>query len=288
MTENALKNMLDKHAPRTVSEHVQSLREIQQTIVLLGLWRSKFFEYAAFYGGTALRMLYGLDRYSEDIDFSLLSPNPRFVLKDHAHFACRELEAYGFKVILDEVKTERQVHSTFIKGETIRNLLVIEAGKELRDKIPGGQLLKIKLEVETIPPPGFLTESRYMFNPIPFAIRTYSMPDLFAGKIHALLCRQWKKRVKGRDWYDFVWFAGNHPELRLSHLEQRMRQSGDWSRDWKMEKFNLNELLCERIKSLNLKAAREDVLPFLRDEASVAVWSKEFFEQAATRIIIVE
>ncbi len=82
--------------------------------------------------------------------------------------------------------------------------------------------------MDTDPPPDFKTQTRYLLNPIPFAVRTVALPDLFPGKMHAVLCRRWKKRVKGRDWFDFVWYAANHPELHLAHLEQRMRQSGDW------------------------------------------------------------
>jgi predicted nucleotidyltransferase component of viral defense system len=285
---NALQAMLSQHAPQTFPEHVRALREIQQAIVLLGLWRSKFFEHAAFYGGTALRMLYGLDRYSEDIDFSLLCPNRQFQLEDHARSACRELESYGFSVTLSEVQADRQIHSAFIKGETIKHLLVIEAERAMRGNIPGGQLLKIKLEVDTNPPPGFLTENRYLLNPIPFAIRTYSLPDLFSGKMHAVLCRTWKTRVKGRDWYDFSWFACNHPELRLSHLEQRMRQSGDWDEDQAMTRGAFEELLVQAIDKLDIDNAKRDVRPFLRDATALAVWSKDFFRHLISRIIVVE
>ncbi len=284
MLNQALKSMLDRYPCRTASEYVHALREIQQELVLLGLWRAKFFEHAAFYGGTALRILYGLDRFSEDLDFSLLSPDPDFKLDAYANAACRELEAFGFKVFLEQVKTEKVIHSAFIKGETIQHLLVIQAEDEVRKAIPGGKLLKIKLEVDTDPPPGFLTEARYLFLPIPLAVRTYTLPDLFAGKMHALLCRRWKNRVKGRDWYDFAWYVGHHPELRLTHLEQRLRQSNDWPGEKKLTPAFFNKLVQQAIDDLDVEKARQEVRPFVRDEASIAIWSREFFKQAAMRI----
>ena len=287
MLNLALKSMLDRYNCRTASEYVHALREIQQELILLGLWRSKFFEHAAFYGGTALRILYGLDRFSEDLDFSLLHPDPDFKLDAYARAACQEIEAFGFKVFLEQVKTTKVIHSAFIKGETIQHLLVIQAEDEVRKAIPGGKLLKIKLEVDTDPPSGFFTESRYLFLPIPFAVRSYTLPDLFAGKMHALLCRRWKNRVKGRDWYDFVWYVGHHPELRLSHLEQRLRQSNDWLKEEKLTPALFDELMIQAIDDLDVDKARQEVQPFVRNEESIAIWSREFFKQAAMRIRVV-
>jgi predicted nucleotidyltransferase component of viral defense system len=151
--------------------------------------------------------------------------------------------------------------------------------------IPKGQLTKIKLEIETDPPPGFETEMRFLLQPVPFSMRTYSLPDLFAGKMHALLYRKWRNRVKGRDWYDFVWFAGNHPELRLSHLEQRMRQSGDWTEAAPLTDDALKQLLEDAVKALDVEGARREVEPFVRDPASLQIWSREFFRNVADRIV---
>lgn len=284
MHNQALQGMLDRYDCRTALDHVHALREIQQEIALLGLWRAKFFEHAAFYGGTALRILYGLDRYSEDLDFSLLRPDPGFALEPFAQGACREIESFGFSVTLQGVRTSSAIHSAFLKGETVRHLLVVEAASDVRREIPGGKLLRIKLEVDTDPPGGFFSESRYLFQPIPFAVRTYSLPDLFAGKMHALLCRKWKNRVKGRDWYDFAWYAGRHPQLRLSHLEQRMRQSNDWTGEGQLDEPALQDLLARAIHALDIEKAREEVRPFVRDQDSLAAWSREFFLQAASRI----
>ena len=227
----AVTRMLAKYEPMSVDDSVRALREIIQEVALLGLWRAKFFEHAAFYGGTALRILYGLDRFSEDLDFSLLEPSPDFNLARYTASLEEELLAFGFNVRVEMVdKTvESAVQSAFLKANTRNELLVIEAGEQLAGQVSAGQVLKVKIEVDTDPPTGFTTSTRYLLQPIPFAVRSYSLPDLFAGKMHALLFRKWKNRVKGRDWYDFVWYAADHPQLNLAHLEQRMRQTGHWS-----------------------------------------------------------
>jgi hypothetical protein len=163
-------------------------------------------------------------------------------------------------------------------------MLTIEFDKRHIQQIPQNQQMKIKLEIDTDPPPGFLTSNRYLLLPIPFAVRTYSLPDLFAGKMHAVLCREWKSRIKGRDWYDFVWFMANHPELRLSHLEQRMRQTGHWKGALILTPEGFQKKLSRRINLININQARKEVEPFVRDPESLALWSKDFFLDIAARI----
>jgi hypothetical protein len=140
--------------------------------------------------------------------------------------------------------------------------------------------------VDTDPPPGFTTATRYLLQPIPFAVRSYSLPDLFAGKMHALLFRRWKNRVKGRDWYDFVWYAANHPRLNLRHLEQRMRQTDHWTGDAPLSPAAFRDLLSGVIERLDLEQARSDVAPFVRDRQVLNIWSQDFFRDVAGRIII--
>ncbi len=197
--QEAIAQMLTKYECKSADDYVHALREILQEIALLGLWRSKFFEKAAFYGGTALRTLYGLDRFSEDLDFSLLEPMADFELKRYSDALEKELVAFGFEVSV-EVKNksvETAVQSAFLKGNTANQLLVIQAGEEIVRQIPPGQIVRIKLEIDTDPPGGFATENKYLLQPIPFSVRSYTLPNLFAGKMHALLCRRWKNRVKG-------------------------------------------------------------------------------------------
>jgi hypothetical protein len=161
---------------------------------------------------------------------------------------------------------------------------VITPDESIARAVPRGQVLKIKLEVDTDPPLGFFTESKYLLQPIPFAVRVYTLPDLFAGKLHAVLCRKWKNRVKGRDWYDLVWYAANHPELHLAHLEQRMRQSGHWPNSEAMDESTFRALLRDRIETLDVEQARREVEPFVRHPEAVEIWSREFFHDVASRV----
>jgi predicted nucleotidyltransferase component of viral defense system len=260
-----------------------------QEIALLGLWRSKFFEKAAFYGGTALRVLYGLDRFSEDLDFSLLEKNEAFDLADYGAALKRELASFGFTVeIASKLKQPgAAIQSAFLKADTRNQMITVEFDRSLIQQVPRNRVLKIRLEVDTNPPPGFLTETGYLLRPVPFAVRTFSLPDLFAGKMHAVLCRDWKSRVKGRDWYDFVWFAAYHPELHLLHLEQRMRQTGHWTGRSPLTEAEFRRLLARRIDRVDVDQIRTEVEPFVKNPASLAVWSKQFFLDVAFRIKIV-
>lgn len=281
--------MLENYNTTTADDAVQAVREIIQEVALLGLWRAKFFEHAAFYGGTALRILYGLDRFSEDLDFSLLSPNDAFDLGKYTQFLGEEIAAFGFKVNVEMVDkaVETAVQSAFLKADTRNELLVIETGEELAKQIPAGQVIRIKLEVDTKPPPHFETETKYLLNPVPFAVRCYTLPNLFAGKMHALLFRKWKNRVKGRDWYDFIWYAANHPELNLSHLEQRMRQTGHWKGEKPLTEGSFKEMLNDTIAGLDVERAKKDVFPFLKDPGVVEIWSADFFRGVAARLKVV-
>lgn len=282
----AITRMLEKYHTHTVDDSVQALREIIQEVALLGLWRAKFFEHAAFYGGTALRILHGLDRFSEDLDFSLLGPADGFNLGKYTESLEEELRSFGFRINVEMVDkaVETAVQSAFLKGNTRNELLVIETGEELARQIPAGHLLKIKLEVDTEPPPGFDTETRYLLNPVPFAVRCYTLPNLFAGKMHALLFRKWKNRVKGRDWYDFIWYAANHPELHLAHLEQRMRQTGHWNEDEPLTETSFKVMLTDAIERLDMAQAKRDVFPFLKDPRVLDVWSADFFKAVAAQL----
>lgn len=282
----AISRMLAKYEPKSVDDSVRALREIIQGVALLGLWRAKFFEHAAFYGGTALRILHGLDRFSEDLDFSLLEPSPDFNLARYTVSLEEELLAFGFNVRVEMVDkaVESALQSAFLKANTRNELLVIETGEELAGQISAGQVLKVKIEVDTDPPAGFTTSTRYLLQPIPFAVRSYSLPDLFAGKMHALLFRKWKNRVKGRDWYDFVWYAANHPKLNLVHLEQRMRQTGHWSGVSPLSQTVFRGLLLDTIDRLDIDQARKDVTPFVRDQQMLLLWSRDFFRDVAGRI----
>jgi hypothetical protein len=234
-------------------------------------------------------VLYGLDRFSEDLDFSLLKKNEDFDLAEYGDALKRELDSFGFDVeIENRIKPAgTAIQSAFLKANTRSQMITVEFERGIIQQVPRNQVLKIKLEIDTDPPSGFSTETRYLLRPVPFAVRTFSLPDLFAGKMHAVLCREWKSRVKGRDWYDLVWFAGYHPELHLSHLEQRMRQTGHWEGATALTATEFRVLLTRRVDLVNIDQIQREVEPFVKDTASLALWSKEFFLDVASRIKIV-
>jgi predicted nucleotidyltransferase component of viral defense system len=281
----AIQAMLSRYDCQSLVDYENALREILQELALLGLWRSKFFEHAAFYGGTALRILQGLERFSEDLDFSLLKPDPDFTLAAYGEALQREIMSFGFVIEFEQRKRRKTtIDSAFLKSNTYKQLIVIQADPEKYESFHPVKTLKIKLEVDTDPPGGFETESRYLLQPVPFPVRAYTLPDLFAGKLHAVLCRRWKTRVKGRDWFDLVWYITHHPEVRLRHLELRMRQSGDFSGKHALSHHQLLELLANKIDALDINKARQEVSPFVRDKATIENWSKEMFLQIIDRI----
>ena len=282
----AIERMLERYSRDTIEENIAALREIFQQLALLGLWRSKFFERAALYGGTALRILYGLDRYSEGLDFSLLAPTRDFSLARYGSALERELAGFGFDVSFVQIdkKQESAIESAFIKTNTLKQMVVIDADRRLLDGIQSEQRLKIRLEVDVDPPGGFETETKPILQPVPFAVRTYTLPDLFAGKMHALLCRRWGNRVKGRDWYDFVWYVANYPRLHLSHLEERMRQSGDYTSDRLLSQDAFREMVRGAVESLDIERAREEVRPFVLDRQALEIWSRDFFNALIDKV----
>jgi predicted nucleotidyltransferase component of viral defense system len=284
---SAIVRMLERYEPVKIDDYIRALREIFQEIALLGLWRSKFFDKAAFYGGTALRIIYGLERFSEDLDFSLLKPADDFDLSRYMSALEKEIQAFGFEVNLTTrgKSSNSPIQSAFLKADTVKQLLVIQTAGQIVRHIPKGQVIKIKIEIDTNPPPDFETENKFLLDPIPFPVRTFVLPDLFAGKMHAVLCRQWKNRVKGRDWYDLVWYVSNHPQLHLHHLEQRMIQSGHLKEGESLTKERFLELTMEAIEKLNINQARTEVEPFVKNPAALEVWSKEFFLDIVKRII---
>lgn len=282
--------MLDKYKCDSRQDYENALKEIIQELALLGLWRAKFFEHAAFYGGTALRILYGVDRFSEDLDFSLLEPRGDFELQPYLDAIKMELNSMGFAVDVEErIKNQQSsIESGFIKAETKEHLIRFEVPEAISTRIHHRERLKIKLEVDTDPPGGFETEAKILLQPIAFSVKTYKLPDLFAGKLHVVLARAWlNERVKGRDYYDFVWYIGRDIPVRLSHLEQRLRQTGTWTSKKAMTREDLLNLLEEKFSRVNIDQAKRDIMPFIRDPDAVALWSKEFFVSLLPRLSVI-
>lgn len=286
----AVEDMLSKYSLNNQREVINALKEIFQEIALLGLWRAKFFEHAAFYGGTALRILYGLDRFSEDMDFSLLSENLEFSLEPYNSAIIAELESFGFEVLVETKQKTKYtaIESAFIKANTIQQMVTLNIPATIRNKIHNMNTIKIKMEVDTRPPGFFNTEMRPLLMPIPFNVRCYVKEDLFAGKIHALLCRSWKTRVKGRDWYDFVWYIARDISVNLRHLKARLVQSEHLNSDYKFDSNDLLERLREKISNTDFELAKQDVRDFLTKPGTIDIWSEEFFINLLNKIKFVK
>lgn len=260
-------------------ERGQALREVMQEIALAGLYRRGFFGKAAFYGGTCLRIFHQLPRFSEDLDFSLLQSDPSFSLAPYLRGLEDEFAALGItvQVSIKSKTTQGAIVSAFLKTNTT----VVQLA------IGGEKMLKIKLEVDTDPPLGFQTEEQLLLQPYSFYVKCFCLPDLFAGKLHAVLFRQWQQRVKGRDWFDLEWYVRQGIPLHLDHLAERARQSGHWPEDQPFTAERLQTLLAERIRSLDVSNARVDIERFIADPKPLAIWSQDYFVQLVQRITIV-
>jgi predicted nucleotidyltransferase component of viral defense system len=276
---SAIEDMFKAYDCRTADDYRHALNEIVQEIALLGLYRSGFFVKAAFYGGTALRIFYGLDRFSEDLDFSLLKSDPTFDLSSFTQVVQDELGAYGLEMTVAEKikKNDSPVKSAFIKGGTQIHLLKIASVQPPVSGIKPGEQIRVKLEVDTHPPEGATFEMKYQLRPVPYSVRLYSPSSLFAGKVHALLCRSWKTRVKGRDFYDYVWFLSKSIPVNIVHLAERMKQTGHLPADAIVTEKELKSLLRERFASVDFAQAKKDVLPFIKNPEAVHLWSADFF-----------
>jgi hypothetical protein len=279
-----IKEWLEDYKPTNHDEAENALREIMQEIALAGLQRSGFFEKAAFYGGTALRIFYGVKRFSEDLDFSLLEVNPDFELQPYLDGMVTEFKSLGIDVsVKEKVKTRQSaVDSAFLKPDTKWKELILKRIIP-QERIRMRPDIKIKLEVDTSPPPGFTTEEKLLLRPFSFYTKCFSAPDLFAGKMHALLFRKWKGRIKGRDWFDMEWYVKNNIPLHLEHLVIRSVQSGDWKKEtMSPEKFT--QLVIDKIDQVDIDHIKEDIVRFIPDDKPLDIWSSDYFKELAKRI----
>jgi len=276
---NAVENMLKKYSCKTADDYKNALKEIIQEIALLGLYRADFFNNAAFYGGSALRIFYGLNRFSEDLDFSLLDKNAEFDIDHYCRFIKDELGAYGFKMDVEKkIKNfDSNIESAFIKGGTKIHIMDISSQIQGISKLHKNEKIKIKLEIDINPPAGAGYEVKYQLSPVPYSVRLFDKPSLFAGKVHAVLYRNWGgNRTKGRDLYDYIWYLSQDTELNLIHLAERMRQT-EHLKDSKLTIKELKQKLIEKFTGIDYKSVKADVEPFIKDKNELNLWSKDFF-----------
>ncbi len=272
-----IKKWIEEYQPKNEEEILAALREIMQEVTLAGLSRTDFFNKAAFYGGTALRIFYNLDRFSEDLDFSLLKTDSAFSLEPYFMAIVNEFEAQGLKVSIreKEKKTQSAIDSAFLKSETIWKELVLENIIK-QTGIKSNRNVKIKIEIDRHPALGFNTEEKLMLRPFSFYVKCFTRPSLFAGKMHALLFRKWKNRIKGRDWYDMEWYIRKGIQLDLNHFLKRANETGDWA-EKTITPNQIRELLIEKINSISIDHIKEDVIRFIPNPHVLDIWSKGYF-----------
>tara|TARA_A100000171_G_C2131083_1_gene146761 strand:+ start:1268 stop:2125 length:858 start_codon:yes stop_codon:yes gene_type:complete len=279
-----IKEWIEEYNPQNEEEILSALREIMQEITLAGLSRTDFFEKAAFYGGTALRIFYGLDRYSEDLDFSLLKPDSNFSIEPYFKAILDEFKSLGLTVSIREKQKTKQtaIDSAFLKAETIWQEIVLEdIIKETG--VRSNKTLKIKIEVDRQPPLNFTTEEKLLLRPFSFYVKCFTKPSLFAGKMHALLFRKWKNRVKGRDWYDLEWYIKKGIPLDVSHFLTRAKDTNDWQAD-SISNEQIIELLSHKINLVSFSRIKEDVVRFIRNDEALNIWSPEYFKDLIEKI----
>lgn len=265
-------NMLSAYGVTTEQERRNAIFEANQQVILAGLYNGGFFDVAAFYGGTCLRIFHGLQRFSEDMDFSLLTPNDKFDFTKYFQPIIDEFAIVGREVEIKkkDKKSFGKVESAFLKDNTDVYDVSFQTDKSI----------KIKIEVDTQPPLNFGTEQKLLLQPLSFMTRCFTLPDLFAGKMHALVYRGWKNRVKGRDWYDFEWYVRHNVPLDFAHFAERVRQFNN--EEIRQEVFMAK--LKDRLASADINQVKNDALPFVRNPNELDIWSNDYFVQLADMV----
>lgn len=246
--------------------------EVMQQLVLAGLNRGGFFKHAAFYGGTCLRIFYGLPRFSEDLDFSLIEKRDDIHLDNYFPSIVEEFNISGLDVTITkkEKKIFGRVESAFLKENT----------EAYEIKFQTKKTVKIKIELDTDPPLQFNTEQKLLLQPYSFMTRCFTLPDLYAGKMHALVYRAWQRRIKGRDWYDFEWYVRNGIPLDFNHLQARIKEFSGQD----VDKETFLKQLRERLATADINMVKLDVVDFITNQHELDIWSNDYFLQLADMI----
>jgi predicted nucleotidyltransferase component of viral defense system len=276
-----IRQRLTSYHPKDALQEEQAIKEILQEVALYSLWRGGFFEIAAFQGGTSLRILHKLPRFSEDLDFILQQPNASFGWGRYLDPLLAGLTEFGLQSeVLDKSKMDRNIREALLKNDSISNQLNLSFSRG-RSR----PTLKIKLEIDINPPAGSTFSYTYLDFPLDFEVCHQDLSSNFALKIHALLCRPY---IKGRDWYDFNWYIKQKVSPNLPHLQAALNQFGPWraqnpviSTRWVVDRLD------EKIATIDWKAAAADVERFLgaADRESLKIWSARFFSTRASQLL---
>lgn len=268
-----IKQRLQSYKAKNSLEEEQATKEILQEITLYALWRAKFFDVAAFQGGTSLRILHGLPRFSEDLDFILKTHQSDFNWGLYLEPVLNTLAEFGLNSeALNKGRMEQRIKKAVLKDNSITNQLNLSYYNGHAD-----QKIKIKLEIDTHPPDHSDYGHTYIDFPLDFEICHQDLSSNFSLKIHSLLCRPF---LKGRDWYDFNWYLKQQVTPNLPHLQAALEQFGPWkNQNLTIDLQWLKETLKQKIETINWHDAASDVERFLNaeDQQSLKLWSREFF-----------
>ncbi|CCV65514.1 conserved hypothetical protein (DUF1814) [Paracholeplasma brassicae] len=281
-----IEQMINKYNPITLEDKKHAIKEVLQEVVLAGLSKTDFFNHAAFYGGTALRIFYGMDRFSEDLDFSLLVSDDTFDIDKYFKPISDAVNSLGlnFEVSKKDKTLNSNIDSAFIKGNTKETLITIYSSSSDSRLIIHNEKIIIKFEVDVNPPLYAQTEIKFRLLPFPYQVRVYDASSLFAGKIHAVIARSWKNHIKGRDLYDYVYYLSLDTKVNLKHLEARLKQTKTIDENIKLSKDFLINILEKRFDEIDYDIAKSDVRPFIKDQATLDLWSNNFFKSITEQI----
>lgn len=285
-----LNQMLNNYDVNNIEEKKNAIKEIIQEVILAALSKTDFFTHAAFYKGTALRIFYNIDRFSEDLDFTLLTKNESFSIEKYIPTIKNTISSFGlnFDIEVKDKTFDSNIDSAFIKGNTRETFVVIYSKSNEHTQIIHNEKITIKFEVDINPPPFANTKFEYRLLPFPYQIRLYDKESLFAGKIHALIARAWERRIKGRDLYDYIFYLSSKTKANLKHLEARLKQTNTIEKDVILTRELLIEILNNRFNEIDYELAKEDVLPFVKDISSLNIWSKDFFKSITLNLEVEE
>lgn len=281
-----IQQMIHKYNPVTLEDKKNAVKEVLHEVVLAGLSKTDFFTRAAFYGGTALRIFYGMNRFSEDLDFSLLVADDTFDISKYFKPVSDVVNSLGlnFEVLKNDKTTSSTIDSAFIKGNTKETIITIYPDSADSSRIIHNEKIIIKFEVDVNPPLYAHTEIKFRLLPFPYQVRVYDESSLFAGKIHAVIARSWKNRIKGRDLYDYVYYLSIETKVNLKHLEARLKQTKTIEQNIQLTRDILIDILDKRFDQMDYDVAKSDVRPFIKDQSTLDLWSRDFFKSITKHI----
>ena len=280
--KQTIQTMLEKYSISNLQDERNAIKEVMQELVLASLSKSGFFKKAIFCGGTALRIMYGLDRFSEDLDFSLMEPDSNFDLAPYLSETKEYLESYGVKCDISNKKHSSNIQSAFLKSNTLEQHINFKG--EFSSQIRSNEKIRIKIEIDIFPPLAGKWEYKVNLLPEIYEIAIYDEETLFAGKIHSILCRLWDNRIKGRDLYDFIFYVSRGSKINLEFLTNAMVQTKHLDENETLDICEVKKLLKEKFNSIDYTLAIEDVRPFIKDVDSLKYWNSQFFIDLLERI----